>query len=97
MSFADQKLTCVDCGQEFVYDAAEQELHAKLGFRNAPKRCKPCREAKKARFAPAGEREFTTVVCSDCGKECQVPFKPRSDKPVYCDDCFAKHRPPQQP
>ena len=92
MSYTDQKLTCSDCGKEFVYDAAEQELHAKLGFRNAPKRCKPCREAKKARFAPAGEREFTTVVCSECAKECQVPFKPRTDKPVYCDDCFAKKR-----
>jgi CxxC-x17-CxxC domain-containing protein len=88
----DKKLVCVDCGKEFIYDDAEQELHAKLGFRNEPKRCKDCRAAKKARFNPPGEREFTMVVCSECGKEAQVPFKPRSDKPVYCDDCFAKKR-----
>ncbi|MFZ1898429.1 CxxC-x17-CxxC domain-containing protein, partial [Methanoregula sp.] len=24
----------------------------------------------------AGPREMTKVTCSDCGKECEVPFKP---------------------
>ena len=33
---------------------------------------------------------MTKVVCSSCGKECEVPFKPTSSKPVYCDECFAK-------
>ncbi len=28
------------------------------------------------------------AVCSECGKECEVPFKPTNDKPVFCDDCF---------
>jgi CxxC-x17-CxxC domain-containing protein len=32
----------------------------------------------------------TKVTCSSCGTECEVPFKPTSSKPVYCDDCFAK-------
>jgi len=32
----------------------------------------------------------TKVICSSCGTECEVPFKPTSSKPVYCDDCFAK-------
>lgn len=31
------------------------------------------------------------VICDKCGKECQVPFKPSSDKPVYCSDCFRKN------
>ena len=34
--------------------------------------------------------EMTKVICSSCGVECEVPFKPTSSKPVYCDDCFAK-------
>jgi CxxC-x17-CxxC domain-containing protein len=33
---------------------------------------------------------MTDVICSTCGKDCQVPFKPTSSKPVYCDDCFSK-------
>jgi CxxC-x17-CxxC domain-containing protein len=31
-----------------------------------------------------------TVICEACGNECQVPFKPRTGKPVYCTDCFTK-------
>ena len=34
--------------------------------------------------------QMTKVICSSCGKECEVPFKPTSSKPVYCDECFAK-------
>ena len=39
-----------------------------------------------------GRRESATVTCADCGDECQVPFVPRSNKPVYCDDCFRNSR-----
>ena len=31
------------------------------------------------------------AICSDCGKKCEVPFKPTGDKPVYCSQCFTKH------
>jgi len=37
--------------------------------------------------------ESTTVTCADCGTECQVPFVPRTDRPVYCSDCFRKNKP----
>jgi CxxC-x17-CxxC domain-containing protein len=39
-----------------------------------------------------GEREMHTVTCASCGKEAKVPFMPRGDKPVYCDDCFQQQR-----
>ena len=35
--------------------------------------------------------ERTKVTCSACGVECEVPFKPTSNKPVYCDACFSKN------
>ena len=38
------------------------------------------------------ERSFTRVICSDCGKECEVPFKPSGGRPVYCKECFAKRK-----
>jgi CxxC-x17-CxxC domain-containing protein len=28
------------------------------------------------------------AICSNCGKKCQVPFRPDGTKPVYCKDCF---------
>ena len=37
------------------------------------------------------EVEMTKVICSSCGVECEVPFKPNSDKPIFCNDCFAKN------
>ena len=39
-----------------------------------------------------GPREMHKAVCSDCGKECEVPFKPSGDRPVYCKECFMKRR-----
>jgi CxxC-x17-CxxC domain-containing protein len=36
------------------------------------------------------ERTMTAVVCASCGKDTEVPFVPRGDKPVYCSDCFSK-------
>jgi CxxC-x17-CxxC domain-containing protein len=30
------------------------------------------------------------ATCSECGKECDLPFKPQTDKPVYCSDCFKR-------
>lgn len=37
-----------------------------------------------------GDRPMFKATCSNCGKECEVPFKPTNGKPVYCSDCFEK-------
>jgi len=39
------------------------------------------------------ERKMYKATCADCGKECEVPFKPIEGRPVYCRDCYRKHRP----
>lgn len=41
----------------------------------------------------SGPREMHKATCAECGKECEVPFKPDGSKPVYCRDCFQKHKP----
>jgi CxxC-x17-CxxC domain-containing protein len=38
------------------------------------------------------ERQMFPAVCASCGKQTQVPFEPRSDRPVYCSDCFEQQR-----
>jgi CxxC-x17-CxxC domain-containing protein len=38
------------------------------------------------------QRDMHSATCSSCGKEAQVPFVPRGDKPVYCADCFRSQR-----
>jgi CxxC-x17-CxxC domain-containing protein len=104
MAYTDKQLTCVECGTSFTFTAAEQERYAQRGFTNEPKRCGPCRAAKKAAGGGGGggyggggggmggPREFHEAVCAACGKTARVPFKPRGDRPVYCSDCFEQQR-----
>ena len=37
--------------------------------------------------------EMHTVTCGDCGDECQIPFEPKFNRPVYCSECFQKNKP----
>ena len=36
----------------------------------------------------SSERQMYPAVCAQCGKNTEVPFSPRGDRPVYCSDCF---------
>lgn len=38
------------------------------------------------------ERTMHKAICADCRKECEVPFKPTGDRPVYCKECFSKRK-----
>jgi CxxC-x17-CxxC domain-containing protein len=40
----------------------------------------------------SGPREMHPAVCSQCGKQTEVPFQPTAGKPVYCRECFAEQR-----
>lgn len=44
----------------------------------------------KPSFGGRGRKEVTmhSAVCGDCGKKCEVPFRPSGDKPVFCSSCF---------
>ena len=97
MSFQDKSLQCSDCGATFTFSAEEQELFQSRGYLNEPKRCPSCRQAKKqerpGNRSYGSSRQMFPAKCADCGKDTQVPFEPRGDKPVYCSDCYRKLRP----
>jgi CxxC-x17-CxxC domain-containing protein len=98
VAYEDRNLTCVECNSEFVFSADDQQFHAERGYQE-PKRCPSCRQAKRAGggggggYGGGGSRQMYDAVCADCGSDCQVPFQPRQDRPVYCSDCFSKHKP----
>ena len=48
---------------------------------------------RRGRGYDRGPREMHDVTCADCGVETQVPFKPDGTRPVYCRECYQKHRP----
>ena len=39
------------------------------------------------------KNESAIVTCADCGNECEIPFVPKHDRPVYCSDCFKLNKP----
>ncbi len=94
MAFADKTLVCRDCGNEFTFTAGEQEFYESRGLLNEPGRCPDCRrERRRGNFGGyQGPREMHKAVCAACGAECEVPFQPRGDRPVYCNECFASQR-----
>jgi len=48
------------------------------------------RGGREDRGRDRDDREMFSATCDDCGKRCEVPFKPSSNKPIYCDRCFGK-------
>lgn len=46
--YKDKTIKCVDCGEDFTFTARDQEFYAEKGFTNEPKRCRDCRDKKKA-------------------------------------------------
>jgi CxxC-x17-CxxC domain-containing protein len=93
MEFHDKVLKCSECGAEFVFTAGEQMFFADKGFKNEPKRCKACKANRAPGNGSAGaHRVETKTVCSQCGKETTVPFKPTQGRPVYCRECFQQRR-----
>ena len=59
------------------------------GFRSRPS------FGGRPRFGDRGDRgpvEMHKAICDNCGKECEVPFRPTSGKPVFCSNCFENKR-----
>lgn len=48
MEFQDKTIICQDCGNEFTFTAGEQSFYKEKGLTNEPKRCKECRDKRKA-------------------------------------------------
>jgi CxxC-x17-CxxC domain-containing protein len=104
MAYQDKSLTCSDCGATFTFSANEQEFYASKGYTNEPKRCPACRQARKAqqgessggygtRSYNSAPRQMYPAKCAACGKDTEVPFEPRGDRPVYCSDCYRTMKP----
>lgn len=102
MDFEDKSLQCSECGTTFLFSAGEQRFFQSKGYINQPKRCPSCRETKRAQRAKAGDptvpvREMFKAVCAACGKDTEVPFEPRTGRPVYCRECYFKLKPATVP
>ncbi|MDH3501953.1 MAG: hypothetical protein OEL69_05555 [Nitrosopumilus sp.] len=99
--------TCGDCGNECQIPFKPKDdrpVYCRECFQNH----KPQERNRGSRFGRGSSygrssrfgrgsrddrpREMFTATCGDCGNECQIPFKPKDDRPVYCRECFQNHR-----
>lgn len=93
----DLDITCAECGTPFPFTEREQEYYGERNL-SQPKRCKACRDARRANFGGAsrggggGDRQRFEITCDQCGKTDSVPFKPSSGRPVLCGECFSASR-----
>jgi CxxC-x17-CxxC domain-containing protein len=92
----DLEITCSECSSPFTFTEREQEYYRERNLTH-PKRCKPCRDARRANFGSSsrpmgGDRQRYEITCDQCGKNDSVPFKPSSGRPVLCSDCFSASR-----
>ncbi len=100
MEFQDKVLKCIDCGSDFLFTAGEQLFFHDKQFRNEPKRCKICKTKRVSSLnsAPAPAQNYrypkveTKAICSQCGKETTVPFRPTQGRPILCRECFQQKR-----
>jgi CxxC-x17-CxxC domain-containing protein len=97
MGLENKTLNCADCGANFTFSVEDQEFFQSKGYTNEPKRCPSCRQARKSERTGSGSygspRQMFPATCASCGKQTEVPFEPRSGRPVYCRDCYRKVNP----
>jgi len=99
MEYQDRVVKCVDCESDFVFTAGEQLFYADKGFKNEPKRCKPCKAKRNQLLGGEDHRRTeTTTMCSRCGKETTVPSGVFSATACRGDSCvIPRHKKPSPP
>ncbi|OIO07019.1 hypothetical protein AUJ35_02955 [Candidatus Falkowbacteria bacterium CG1_02_41_21] len=84
------RATCAECGKS-----------CEVPFRpsgDKPVFCSDCFGRKEGgnnnrferRDSGHSDKQMFQAVCDKCHKNCEVPFRPTGDKPVFCSDCFGK-------
>lgn len=102
MEFQDRQLHCIDCQQDFVFTAGEQEFYERKGFKEIPKRCKPCRELRKVKRSSdegagfAGDMGYSGMGEVN-GNRADGSRTPREMFDAVCASCGAQARVPFRP
>ena len=93
----DRPVYCRDCFRQNKPDDSSRDRPSRddrgSRYSRDDRGSRYSRDDRGSRYSRDNDREETTVTCADCGDQCTVPFVPRSNKPVYCSDCFRKNKP----
>ena len=95
------KATCGDCGDQCEVPfrpSGDRPVLCKDCFRGNDGAERPRRDSREKSFGRDRDRggrdnvEMHKATCSDCGDQCEVPFRPSEDKPVFCSECFGRNK-----
>ena len=86
LTFLEQKLDTL------IAKSAEKPLERKEYGRPPRRFDSSFRSDRGGRENSFQDRSFTKAICAECKTECEVPFRPSGDRPVYCKDCFSKRK-----
>ena len=88
----DRPVYCSDC---FIQNKPQDSRDDRYSRNDRSSRSRNDRYSRNDRSSRSRDnnRESATVTCADCGTECKVPFVPKTDRPVYCSDCFIQNKP----
>ena len=75
--------------QQLVY--LEKKIDALIS-QSSGRSSEPRQFSKPSFQRPDHERSLHKAICADCGNECEVPFRPTGERPVYCRECFSDHK-----
>jgi CxxC-x17-CxxC domain-containing protein len=87
--------TCSACGAECEVPfrpTGERPVFCNFCFKKEDQGNRPPKRFGGGRSS-FGDKPMFPAQCDACGNECQVPFRPTGEKPVYCSDCFGQQAP----
>lgn len=86
------RATCAQCGASCEVPfkpTGDKPVYCSNCFRgkedSAPRRSSGGRDFGRS---SSRDREMFKAVCAQCGANCEIPFKPTTDRPILCSDCF---------
>ncbi len=90
---AEAAMSLDETGVEEIHTPAPTRDRSAISEpRHASRRRRPVEHHSPQRATSAQEQSSTTIVCSSCGKQAEVPFEPDPTRPVYCNDCHRARR-----
>ena len=80
---------------EFYRSRNNDRKHSKRDLKRFEKPSRSFRNSRNnSNFSRKDKHDGPSIVtCADCGQECEIPFVPKHDRPVYCSDCFKRNKP----
>ena len=92
----DMQLICSDLGRNSRFQAKMRHFSGNAAIRppNAARRAVRQRRMNRlvGEDSPGEVNRKAPRSRSGCGKQTTVPFEPRGDRPVYCQDCYSARK-----